>query len=93
MSWKLVTTSNFERETKRLKKTVYYDKFLKVLDELKESEDPRKLGEAKTGQLAGYFGYPLGYNVRILYKVDFEAKTIVFYSVGPHDTVYRKRRP
>ena len=48
------------------------------------SEDPRKLGYRKVGKWKGAYSYEIGKKIRILYRVRFKDKTIVFLDVGTH---------
>lgn len=56
--------------------------------ELCYSEDPRKLGDHKTGRVKCLHACKLGRQYRILYDVIFKENTIKFLRVGTHDVVY-----
>ncbi|MGB9659601.1 MAG: type II toxin-antitoxin system mRNA interferase toxin, RelE/StbE family [Nitrososphaerales archaeon] len=48
------------------------------------SEDPRKLGYRKIGKWKGVYSYEIGRKIRILYRVRFKDRTIIFLDVGTH---------
>ncbi|MGQ9719678.1 MAG: type II toxin-antitoxin system RelE family toxin [Nitrososphaerales archaeon] len=52
--------------------------------QLMSSDDPRKLGYRKIGRWEGAYSYEIGRKIRILYRVRFEDKTILFLDVGHH---------
>jgi len=58
------------------------------MEQLVDSEDPRRLGLRKVGHWKGAYSYEIGRQFRILYSLDIESQTIVFLDVGTHG-VYR----
>jgi addiction module RelE/StbE family toxin len=59
-----------------------------AIQELVESEDPRKLGHRLHGRWEGYYSYEIGSQFRIIYRVDFAVKVIELMAAGTHK-IYR----
>jgi addiction module RelE/StbE family toxin len=59
------------------------------LEKLKEN--PRGCLDAHKlkGKLFGLWGCSLGYDLRMVYKINDETKEIIVFSVGTHKMVYR----
>lgn len=54
------------------------------------AEDPRRLGKALVGELAGLFSVRRG-DYRIIYSIDEAAKLLIVHRVQHRDSAYRPR--
>ena len=80
--WSVHPKNVFKRDYKHLS-SLLQNKTYDVIDELAASQDPRKLGEHKTGPLSCLHSYEIGRQYRILYDVVNEEHVIVLLRVGP----------
>lgn len=53
-------------------------------------ENPRRLGKALVGELAGLFSARRG-DYRIIYSIDDTAKTVIVHRIQHRASVYRRR--
>ena len=88
MTWSIVLTPTFKRGYKK-KDERMKGRVLEAIHVLSASEDPRRFGVPKHGQLRGTFAYELGSSSRILYAVDPRAREILFLRTCSHAEVYR----
>ncbi|MCL2317648.1 MAG: hypothetical protein FWC44_01130 [Methanomassiliicoccaceae archaeon] len=91
----VVITSEFEKlyKKKREKSPKYIaDRVDRGLIELRNSEEPERLGMQKKGKLSDYYAYNLSRGHRILYQVErnTEGITIYLHRVCDHKNVYQK---
>ena len=59
--------------------------------ELVNSEDPRRLGDVKSGQIEGEYGSHLNPGCRLLYTLVFETNTIELDRMCSFNMAYSKR--
>ena len=59
-----------------------------ALKNLLNTDKPEHLGIAKTATRKGYFAYELGRSCRIIYRPDYQQKTIDFLRVCSHKQSY-----
>lgn len=82
--WNIDQESNqFKRDYKHLSSELQ-KKMTDAIRDLAASQDPRKLGEHKTGPLSCLHAYEIGRQYRMLYDVMNEEHVIVLLRVGPH---------
>ncbi|MHB8547537.1 MAG: type II toxin-antitoxin system RelE family toxin [Nitrosotalea sp.] len=58
---------------------------------LQNAIDPARCGDPKKGWLKGWRSYEIGRQYRVIYKVDYDTKTVILSSVGKHKEVYHKK--
>ena len=89
MAWSIVLTPTFKRGYKK-KDERMKGRVLEAIHGLAASEDPRRFGVPKHGQLRETFAYELGSSSRILYAVDPRTREILFLRTRAHAEVYRE---
>ncbi|MDG7007114.1 MAG: type II toxin-antitoxin system mRNA interferase toxin, RelE/StbE family [Nitrososphaerota archaeon] len=89
MTWRIVLTPTFKRGYKK-KDERMKGRVLEAIHILSSSEDPRRFGVPKHGQLKGTFAYELGSSSRILYAVNQRTREILFLRTCSHAEVYRE---
>ena len=89
MKYSVETTRRFDREFKKLDKTV--QKFISVWmkNNLVDCYDPRHHGKALKGTLRGFWRYRVG-NYRIICDIQDEKLVILALSVGHRKEIYKK---
>lgn len=87
MPWTLERSNRFKKRYTE-KSAEDQQKADEAIRELAACDDPRTLGRAKTGNLAGCYGYDLDFHSRILYTVDSVNKIIHFLRVCSHEEAY-----
>jgi mRNA-degrading endonuclease RelE of RelBE toxin-antitoxin system len=85
--WEFDRKSKFKKQFKLLG-SVRQERIKKALMQLGNSERPDSLGVYK--QSMKVYAYEVGHGDRIIYKVDYERRTIVLVRVGDHKMVYDK---
>lgn len=71
--------------------SVMQGRIKKAILQLINSDDPRKLGDPKGGQIVGEYAYEIGDSCRLLYVPVFETYTIWLDRVCSHNMSYSKR--
>lgn len=89
MKYSVETTRRFDREFKKLDKTV--QKFISVWmkNNLVDCDNPRNHGKALKGSLKGFWRYRIG-NYRIICDIQDEKLVILALSVGHRKEIYKK---
>lgn len=88
MEWKLSFLPKALKQLESLDKTARR-RILKFLHErLLASPDPRSLGKALAGELAGLWRYRVG-NYRLICKIEDRDITIVVLEIGHRREIYR----
>ncbi|NOJ27568.1 MAG: hypothetical protein DA330_06115 [Nitrososphaera sp.] len=87
--WKVEAAKGFERYLRKLGNDEL-KRFDQAIDELANSNDPRKLGKEKQGNLKGNFTYEIGRTYRLLYKMNLDEKKIILLRYGTYKQVYGK---
>lgn len=88
--WQSTYSKEFVKQSKKIERTPYYRLLRKAIERLEDSDNPAKLGIRKHGPYSDAYSYEIGKSIRLIYKVNFTAKTIEFVSVGSHKEVYGK---
>ena len=89
MSYRLTTTERFDRQFKRLDRSVqktiknWIDKHLVGI------EDPRAIGGMLVGNLAGYWKYRIG-DYRMIVEINDDELKIVAIDIDHRSAVYKK---
>lgn len=88
MSWHIETTSNFDKEFKKLDH--YTQKMIKgwLAKNIENTTDPRIHGKALTGNFAGLWRYRIG-DYRLICQFKDNQLTIIAISIGHRREVYR----
>ena len=84
MSWAPAYTPTFRRDYKNLG-VQDQRRVNEAIRDIIDSDDPTHLGRPKYGKWKGAYGYNVGRAIRILYSVDWNAKTVTFLRCGPHE--------
>lgn len=87
MPWTLDRSTRFKRRYGE-KSAEDQQKVDEAIRKLVASTDPRTLGSAKSGSLAGCYGHDIDYHSRILYSVDMTNRIIHFLRVCSHEEAY-----
>ena len=85
--WGFDTEPRFKKQYKNLDSQTK-EKVNEAIHELRNSENPARLGEYK--QDMRIFAYNIGKKYRILYNVNWNDNTIEFLRVCDHKSVYSK---
>ena len=88
MIWRIVLTPTFKKGYKK-KDERMKGRVLEAIHVLSSSDDPRRFGVPKHGQLKGTFAYELGSSNRILFAVNPRNREILFLRTCSHAEVYR----
>lgn len=93
MSNEVVYTSEFKRLYKAKKERSPHPLMIKVnngLTELKNSDEPERLGTRKKGKLSDYYAYDVSRGHRILYSVERRdgGTTVYLHRVCDHKNAY-----
>ena len=89
MAWRVEFTPGAERDLKQLDQPIQ-KRIAKVLHErLVASEDPRAIGEALKGDLAGLWRYRVG-DHRILCLIEDERAAVTVVAIGHRSSIYRR---
>ena len=93
MSNQVVFTSEFKRLYKaKMGKSPkpLMERIEAMLIELRDSDEPERLGIHKKGKLSGYYAYEASRGHRILYRVEREGgeATVYLHRVCDHKNVY-----
>ena len=88
MKYKLYTSSEFDKQFKKLDRSVQktIDKWIQA--HLVDTENPYSSGKALVGNLKGYWRYRIG-SYRLLVKIDDDVFIILAVDIEHRSTVYR----
>ncbi len=88
MAYKFYTSSEFDKQFKKLDKSVQktINKWIQV--HLINTEDPYASGKALVGNLKGYWRYRIG-SYRLLAKINNNELIIIAVDIDHRSTVYR----
>ena len=91
MKYSAETTRRFDREFKKLDKTV--QKFISVWmkNNLVDCDDPRHQGKAPKEKLKGFWRYRVG-NYRIICDIQDKKLVILALSVGHRKEIYKHKK-
>ena len=81
--WNVHRKNSFRQDYKHLSSDIQ-KRTWEAIHDLATSEDPRRLGDHKTGPLSCLHTYDIGMRFRILYDVQSEQNLIVLLRVGTH---------
>lgn len=59
-----------------------------ILRLLRQADDPRKIGDRKSGQLKDVYSAKLSRSVRLVYKVLDDSREIQLINIGDHKQAY-----
>lgn len=88
MSWKLDFSRDADKQLQKLDKPVIRAA-LNLFDRLETSEDPRAMGKALTGPLAGHWRYVVHGDWRAIAKIERKVLTIVIVQIAARDKIYK----
>lgn len=87
--WKVVESVKVRKSRKKYSSDARVCKALEsCLRQLPNEEDPRRIGDRKYGIYDGTYGYNLTKSIRLIYKVDYNARQIKLLAMGDHKEVY-----
>lgn len=87
MAWNVILTHTFRRDFGKLAPEIR-TRIEEVVQQLPESEGPRKLGHRLHGRWEGFYSLEVGLQYRIIYRVNLIAKVIELVAAGTHK-IYR----
>jgi len=87
--WTIRLGSSAEKELKKIRKSPKFNLFEKVIHVLERSDDPRRLGVFKKGNLR-CLSYEVTASFRILDDIDYANRLIIIRGIGTHKQVYGK---
>lgn len=89
MAWTVEFTPGAERDLQQLDKQIQ-KRITRFLDERVASvEDPRAVGEALRGDLAGLWRYRVG-DYRILCRIEDDRIVVTVIAIGHRSSIYRR---
>ena len=88
MIYEVITTDKFERAIKRLDRQVQRTIKSWIDKNLSGTNNPRRLGESLTADLAGIWRYRIG-DYRLLVEIHDDKLIIIAIGVGHRSNVYR----
>ena len=88
MAYQFYTSSEFDKQFRKLDRSVQktIDKWIRV--HLMNTEDPYVSGKALVGNLKGYWRYRIG-SYRLLVKIDDNKLIIIAVDIDHRSTVYK----
>ncbi len=88
MAYQFYTSSEFDKQFRKLDRSVQktIDKWIRV--HLMNTEDPYVSGKALVGNLKGYWRYRIG-SYRLLVKIDDNRLIIIAVDIDHRSTVYK----
>ena len=89
MKYTLVTTENFEKQFKKLDRSVQVIIVRWIKKHLEDCEDPRVYGKGLTANLKGYWRYRIG-DYRLLVEIKDEELVIVAVAIAHRSDVYNR---
>ena len=87
MAWSIEFDDGIEKILKRLS-SANQRRILDFLEERVASGDPRDLGQALQGKLAGLWRYRVG-DYRVLARLEHDRLVVAVIDIGHRSTVYR----
>lgn len=89
MAWRIEVNKDVQRSMRRLDKQVA-KRIVAKLREISQLEDPRSMGKALTGNLAGVWRYRVG-DYRILCDINDDRLVVLVVDVAHRREVYKRR--
>lgn len=89
MAWRIEIDKDVQRSMKKLDKQIA-KRIVAKLHEISQLEDPRSMGKALTGNLAGVWRYRVG-DYRILCDINDGRLVILVVDVAHRREVYKRR--
>lgn len=89
MAWRIEIDKDVQRSMKKLDKQIAR-RIVAKLHEISQLEDPRSMGKALTGNLAGVWRYRVG-DYRILCDINDGRLVILVVDVAHRREVYKRR--
>lgn len=89
MKYTLVTTEDFEKQFKKLDRSVQVIIVRWIKKHLEDCEDPRVYGKVLSANLKGYWRYRIG-DYRLLVEIRDEELVIVAVSIAHRSEVYNR---
>jgi len=83
----LVTTENFEKQLKKLDRSVQVIVVKWIRKHLENCEDPKAFGKGLTANMKGYWRYRIG-DYRLLVEIREEELIVVAISIAHRSEVY-----
>lgn len=87
MRYTLVTTENFEKQLKKLDRSVQVIVVKWIRKHLENCEDPKAFGKVLTANMKGYWRYRIG-DYRLLVEIREEELIVVAISIAHRSEVY-----
>ena len=88
MAWKIELSRPAQRQLSRVDREVARRIAHFLRDRVAPSEDPRSLGKAMQGKLAGTWAYRVG-DYRLICKIEDSVVTIIVIEIGHRGDIYR----
>ena len=85
--YKLITTADFEKQFKRLDKSVQIVVSKWIKKHLTNVENPRAYGKPLTANLKGYWRYRIG-NYRLITEINDDELSVIAIEISHRRTVY-----
>ena len=89
MKYKLVITEDFEKQLRKLDRSVQLIIAKWIKKHLEDCEDPKASGQGLTANLKGYWRYSIG-DYRLLVEIKEDELVIVAVSIAHRSEVYDK---
>jgi len=88
MRYRLLTTSEFDKQFKKLYRSVQITVNKWIQNHLVNTEDPYATGKALVGNLKGYWRYRIG-SYRLLVKINDDELIIIAFDIDHRSEVYK----
>jgi addiction module RelE/StbE family toxin len=88
LAWGLRVSKKFKAGYKRLKGGTLMPRVKQGMDLLTHSDNPRELGEKKSGEYGEFWAYAVNDDCRILYGVNDQEHRVEFHRVCSHKETY-----
>lgn len=89
MAWTVEFTPGAERDLKQLDPPVQKRIVAFLHERVAEADDPRAIGEALRGELAGLWRYRAG-DYRILCRIEDNRIVVTVVAIGHRSSIYRR---
>jgi mRNA interferase RelE/StbE len=88
LAWTIEYSSHADKALSKLDRHIARRVLMFMRDRVSPADDPRQVGKAMSGPLAGYWRYRLG-DYRIVCDIQDRRVTVLVVSIGHRSDVYR----
>ena len=85
--WEIILGGRFRRRMRGYERSIERCARPGCMQLLSSGADPARLGDRKYGRYDVLYGYPLSGSIRVLDRVDYDARSIILIAIGDHKEV------